>query len=149
MTKCDDTIRRSSVPTMRRCQTAPVRAASMKRDPHEDSLPEDEALLGGFRPSEQRAILEFCHLLGKDPRVAADLAEAIRAWESGLGRLWRRQKMSRDYQTQMSEIERHKYLVSERVGHDIGWDRAAHDWIDKHAAAWRDWWENQPDSEPG
>ncbi len=36
----------------------------------------------------------------------------------------------------VDEINRHKWLQSEMVGHDIGFDQAADDWVKNHAAAW-------------
>lgn len=36
----------------------------------------------------------------------------------------------------VEEINRHKWLQSEMVGHDIGFDKAADDWIKHHADAW-------------
>ncbi len=30
------------------------------------------------------------------------------------------------------EIDRHKWLESEKAGHDIGWDRAAVSWMVRH-----------------
>jgi hypothetical protein len=35
------------------------------------------------------------------------------------------------------EIERHKYFLSEKRGHDVGWELAARDWELHHAARWR------------
>ena len=35
------------------------------------------------------------------------------------------------------EIERHKYFLSEKAGHDVGWEHAATDWHENHAAAFR------------
>ena len=32
----------------------------------------------------------------------------------------------------LHEIERHKWLESEKVGRDIGGNRAARDWLDRH-----------------
>ena len=34
------------------------------------------------------------------------------------------------------EINRHKWLQSEMVGYDVGFDKAADDWFAKYAAAW-------------
>ena len=34
------------------------------------------------------------------------------------------------------EVLRHKWLESERVGHDIGYDRALFDWNLKHRSGW-------------
>lgn len=36
-----------------------------------------------------------------------------------------------------AEIERHKYFMSERLGYDVGFDVAAQDWLDGHAAEFR------------
>ncbi|MBF0486141.1 MAG: hypothetical protein HQL16_06480 [Candidatus Omnitrophica bacterium] len=36
----------------------------------------------------------------------------------------------------VEEINRHKWLQSEMVGFDIGFDKAADDWFKKHATAW-------------
>lgn len=35
------------------------------------------------------------------------------------------------------EIERHKYFLSEKAGHDVGWEHAAADWQENHAATFR------------
>jgi len=35
------------------------------------------------------------------------------------------------------EIERHKWLESEKVGHDIGGNRAALDWLERHYEQWK------------
>ena len=39
---------------------------------------------------------------------------------------------------EVAEIERHKYFLSEKAGHDVGWDVAAQDWDEKFAADFRD-----------
>ena len=35
------------------------------------------------------------------------------------------------------EILRHKWIESEKVGHDIGFERALLDWIRKHRESWK------------
>jgi len=35
------------------------------------------------------------------------------------------------------EIERHKWLESEKLGHDIGGNRAAMDWLEHHYDQWK------------
>lgn len=35
------------------------------------------------------------------------------------------------------EIDRYKWIESEKVGHDIGFDRASREWLEKHANAWK------------
>ncbi|MFM2081590.1 MAG: hypothetical protein RL380_281 [Verrucomicrobiota bacterium] len=43
----------------------------------------------------------------------------------------------REFQAEREEILRHKWIESEKVGHDIGFERALTDWIVKHRSKWR------------
>jgi hypothetical protein len=43
----------------------------------------------------------------------------------------------REFQAEREEILRHKWIESEKVGYDIGFERALTDWIVKHRAKWR------------
>ena len=43
----------------------------------------------------------------------------------------------REFQAEREEILRHKWIESEKAGHDIGFERALTDWIIKHRAVWR------------
>ncbi|HBR15338.1 MAG TPA: hypothetical protein DD723_07335 [Candidatus Omnitrophica bacterium] len=36
----------------------------------------------------------------------------------------------------VEEVKRHLWIESEKTGYDIGFDRAADDWIGKYAQAW-------------
>ena len=36
------------------------------------------------------------------------------------------------------EIDRHKWIESEKAGYDIGFDKAAEDWIGRFADDWED-----------
>jgi hypothetical protein len=38
---------------------------------------------------------------------------------------------------QREEVERHKWLESEKVGRDIGYDAALIDWVIKHKSKWK------------
>ena len=38
---------------------------------------------------------------------------------------------------EIAEIERHKYFLSEKAGHDVGWETALQDWEQHHAAQFR------------
>ena len=42
-----------------------------------------------------------------------------------------------DYCAERDEIEKHKWLESEKVGKDIGFDQALLDWISHHRSDWR------------
>lgn len=42
-----------------------------------------------------------------------------------------------EFLAEREEILRHKWLESERLGYDIGFERALLDWIRKHRDGWR------------
>ena len=105
-------------------------------------------LLKDYWPSERRAIVAFHLHIRQKSDAEMDITTSITLWESGGGFPWRREKMRVDGQRQLKEIEIHKYFLSQEKGFDVGWDFAALDWIQTHAAKWRIWWENQPESSP-
>ena len=43
----------------------------------------------------------------------------------------------REFQAEREEILKHKWLESEKVGRDVGFEWALTDWIMKHRAKWR------------
>lgn len=45
--------------------------------------------------------------------------------------------------TQIEEIEKYKWIESEKVGYDIGMQKACHDWIGKFAKQFREDWEKK------
>ena len=50
-------------------------------------------------------------------------------------------KESNLYQTFLElkkEIEKHKWIESERNGNDIGFEKALTDWMDKHRNGWNE-----------
>ena len=42
-----------------------------------------------------------------------------------------------EFQAEREEILRHKWIESEKAGHDIGFEQALTDWIIKHRSTWR------------
>ena len=44
----------------------------------------------------------------------------------------------REFLAEREEILIHKWLESEKAGHDIGFERALLDWIVKYRSAWRE-----------
>lgn len=51
--------------------------------------------------------------------------------------LMRRSSLYREFQAEREEILKHKWIESEKAGHDIGFERALTDWIVKHRSKWR------------
>ena len=51
--------------------------------------------------------------------------------------LLKNSSLYREFQAERDEILRHKWLESEKAGHDIGFEQALTDWIVKHRSKWR------------
>lgn len=49
----------------------------------------------------------------------------------------RKSSVYREFLAEREEILKHKWLESEKAGHDIGYDRALIDWIMNHREKWR------------
>ena len=43
----------------------------------------------------------------------------------------------KEFQAGREEIMKHKWIESEKVGYDIGFERALTDWIIRHRSKWR------------
>ena len=43
----------------------------------------------------------------------------------------------KEFQAELEEILRHKWIESEKAGRDIGFEQALTDWIMKHRSKWR------------
>lgn len=64
--------------------------------------------------------------------MATDVKDA-----SGYGDLMRKSSLYREFQAEREEILKHKWIESEKRGHDIGFERALTDWILHHRSKWR------------
>ena len=51
--------------------------------------------------------------------------------------LVRKSSFYREFEAEKEEIMKHKWIESEKAGHDIGFERALTDWIIKHRSKWR------------
>ncbi len=49
----------------------------------------------------------------------------------------KRSSLYQEFLAEREEILRHKWIESERLGYDIGFERALLDWIRKHREGWR------------
>jgi hypothetical protein len=50
----------------------------------------------------------------------------------------------KEFLAEREEILRHKWLESEKAGHDIGFEKALLDWIVKHRSSWRTQRQKEP-----
>jgi len=51
--------------------------------------------------------------------------------------LLQKSALYREFQAEREEILKHKWIESEKAGHDIGFEWALLDWIVKYRAGWR------------
>ncbi len=51
--------------------------------------------------------------------------------------LMKNSSLYREFQAEREEIMKHKWIESEKAGHDIGFERALTDWIVKYRSKWR------------
>ena len=50
----------------------------------------------------------------------------------------------KEFLAEREEILRHKWIESEKAGHDIGFEKALLDWIVKHRSSWRTQRQREP-----
>jgi hypothetical protein len=41
------------------------------------------------------------------------------------------------FRSQQEEINKYKWIESEKAGRDIGWEQAAHEWMRQHFPGWK------------
>jgi hypothetical protein len=51
--------------------------------------------------------------------------------------LLKNSSLYKEFQAEREEILKHKWIESEKAGHDIGFEQALTDWIVKHRSKWR------------
>lgn len=64
-------------------------------------------------------------------------SEAHRTKDARKEEFYKQSNLYQEFLAEREEIMRHKWLESERLGYDIGFERALLDWIRKHREDWR------------
>jgi hypothetical protein len=70
---------------------------------------------------------------------------ATQDWLQKYATSWRTERQTRMMDLQREEIQRHKWIESEKANQDLG-NVAVFDWINKYAAQWRDWYNRNYES---
>lgn len=68
--------------------------------------------------------------------------EALALWMRERSDSWRRKYLEITLREEFREIQKHKWIESEKRGRDLG-STAVYDWINRYARAWREWWEEK------
>jgi hypothetical protein len=88
---------------------------------------------GRFPLPARHPLLHFRHSINFVVSTMSSQSANVRAPEE----LFRNSSLYREFQAEREEILRHKWIESEKAGHDIGFERALTDWILKHRSKWR------------
>lgn len=62
---------------------------------------------------------------------------AVQHPEQGQHEFVKQSSLYQEFLAEREEILKHKWIESERLGHDVGFERALLDWIRKHRESWR------------
>lgn len=87
--------------------------------------------------SELSAVTKLQDEMEKRDGKKATFEEAMAEWMQNVRQAWLHKKVKEDNEAQKREIERHKWIESQKAGHDIGEREAIQDWVNKYAPVWR------------
>ncbi len=97
----------------------------------------DRSDMGEELSREEREAIEIHkYYLSCQSGYDVGLEYAIAHWLQYHAAQWRHERLQQDMTAQWAEIQKHKWIESEKAGRDLG-DHAVIDWIRKHAAEWR------------
>jgi hypothetical protein len=101
-----------------------------------------QAVLNELTQAEQCAVVSHREVLCRDWGRSVPLDEARENWLRYHADDWRADRMRKMLAMQRDEINRYKWIESEKAQRDLGRE-AVFDWINKYAAQWRDWFEQE------
>jgi len=90
--------------------------------------------------AEWQAIQVHKYFLSQKSGQEVSSEDATKDWLEHYAQKWRQERMKMSCSDQLKEIEKFKWLESERAGHDKG-KEAVLEWIEKYADQWRMKWE--------
>lgn len=94
----------------------------------------------GLTPAERRQVEEHRRAMSAECKRQVDWDSAKTDWLARLAADWRKRRQEHMCELQREEIARYRWLACEKAQRDIG-RQAAVEWVQKHAAAWRKWYE--------
>lgn len=95
--------------------------------------------------AEQLAVASHRTRLCRERGIDVTFDEALADWNAFHAVQWREARQRAYLAEQRAEIERHKWIESEKAGRDLGRE-AVLDWITKNAEAWRNWYETREEA---
>jgi hypothetical protein len=92
--------------------------------------------------AEIHAVRQYHQLLAETRGVDVDFQEALEDWQEHHAVKWREERQREYLAKQREEIQRHKWIESEKARRDLG-AQAVMDWIRNYAESWRSWYEQE------
>jgi hypothetical protein len=92
--------------------------------------------------AERYAVDQYRARLERNRGEEVSFDEALERWLTHEAKAWREERQRACMARQRDEINRHKWIESEKAGRDLGKD-AVLDWISNNAEAWRRWYEQE------
>jgi hypothetical protein len=99
-----------------------------------------------FSKAEFEAIQVHKYYLSQKAGHDIGLEYAIADWLKHHATAWRQKRLKEDLDAQIREINKHKWIESKKAGRDLG-SQAVFDWVDRFAAGWRQYRDQEPDTE--
>jgi dsRNA-specific ribonuclease len=99
---------------------------------------------GGCELSEAElcAVLQHQRTLAEARGVEVSYEEALEDWQKHHAIKWREERQRQYLTLQREEIQRYKWIESEKARRDLG-AQAVLDWIGNYAESWRAWYERE------
>ncbi len=81
---------------------------------------------------------EIAHLAFDDSAAFMEIPTSMSATTDDNPDLVKESLLYKEFLAEREEILRHKWIESEKAGHDVGFEKALLDWIVKHRSSWKD-----------
>lgn len=126
----------SFVPTIRDFRELSDRDTTMASEVLQLGIP----LQDGLTPAEHRQVERHRAVLSEQRGTAVSWEAAKQDWLCTRATEWRQRRQQHMLNLQREEIAKYRWIESEKARCDLG-RQAAVDWVQRHAAAWRKWYE--------
>lgn len=103
-------------------------------------MPLGVPLRDGLTPAEHRQVERHRQLMMQSARGPVSWEAAKSEWLAKCACEWRKHRFEHMLALQREEIAKYRWIKSEQAHRDIG-RQAAVEWVQKHAASWRRWYE--------
>ena len=110
----------------------------------ESGIVMDKQNLSDLILAERQAVGHHRSTLSQEAGREVSIEEALADWFEHHAVKWREKRQAAYLAMQREEINKHKWIESEKADRDLG-SAAVMDWIGRYSAAWREWFDEEFD----